>query len=60
MVDLSMKRTFEEWLREVNAFLIVSCGLGYEDLPDVNYAEMYEDGVLPRFAAKRAIKAAGG
>jgi hypothetical protein len=55
-----MKRTFEQWLREVDAFLIAECGLGHEDLPDVNYAEMYERGTLPRFAARHAIKSAGG
>lgn len=52
------KLTFEEWLIQVDFWVGRECGMGREDLPDCCYADWYADGVRPRAAAKRAIKAA--
>lgn len=54
------RKPFEQWLREVNAECIKRVGLSYEDLTDVSYRDMYDDGVSPSRAAQRAIKASGG
>lgn len=47
---------FDEWMAKVDGKLVVRVGLSSADLPDVAYAEMYEDGLSPAGAAARAIK----
>lgn len=51
-----MKKTFEEWMKEVDYQLAVLCCMGSEDLPDCCYRDWYDDGVSPKSAAKRAMK----
>jgi hypothetical protein len=52
------KKTFDQWMKEVDAELVRRCGMGYLDLPDVSYRQWWEDGVSVKGAASRAIKAA--
>ena len=54
------KQTFEEWLAKVNGVLESRIGIGTSDLPDIAYTDLYEDGVTPQAAAKKAIEYAGG
>jgi hypothetical protein len=54
-----MKKTFEQWKREVDAAILALCGLTADDLPDYGYADAYEDGKSPKATARAAIKAAG-
>lgn len=54
------KRTYEEWKREVNIYILTLAGVTSEDLPDTDYTGMYQSGVSPKVAAKRAIRNARG
>lgn len=47
---------FAHWLERVDRYMVEATGLRRDDLPDVAYADMYEDGVSPRSAARRAIR----
>lgn len=51
------KKTFEEWFKEVDRAIAHECGMAALDLSDQPYQDWYEDGVTPKQAAKRAIKA---
>jgi hypothetical protein len=56
-----MTRTsFETWMEKVDEALEQIVGLSSLDLPDIDYYSLYESGVSPRRAARRAIKEAGG
>lgn len=50
------KKTFEQWMIDVDFFIRRSVGLTHLDLPDCCYQDWYADGVRPRTAANRAIK----
>lgn len=50
------RRTFESWIKQVDAEISRRVGLGYMDLPDIDYGGMFEDGVSPKTAAGRAIR----
>ena len=52
-------RTFDQWMRLVDAALSRLCGLESGDLPDVCYSDWYEDDVPPVTAARRAMRYAG-
>ncbi len=52
------KKTFEQWLKEVDAALIKKCGFGHQDLPDAPYRDWYDDGKTPKGAASAAFKLA--
>lgn len=54
---MAPKRTFEEYMKLVDAELIKLCGLTHMDLSDIAYRDCYDDGVPPKSAAKRAYKA---
>lgn len=49
---------FAVWMREVDAALVIICGLVTADLPDCTYRDWYDDGVSPKAAAKRARRQA--
>jgi hypothetical protein len=49
-----MKKTFKEWMDEVNKLLEAKCGLSADDLPDVCYRDMYDAGKRPSTAANAA------
>ena len=56
-----MLKTFEQWMKEVDAILSAKLmGLTSSDLPDCCYAMWHEDGVTPKSAAARAIRYAKG
>jgi hypothetical protein len=52
------KKTFEEWMKEVDRVIMEKVFLTSDDLPDCCYRDWYEDGVSVRNAANRAIKSA--
>ena len=52
------RMTFSEWMRKVDEILNRKCGLDSRDLPDVCYRDMYDDGMSPRSAASKALRAA--
>ena len=54
-----MRKTFDEWMREVDAEVRRRTGLSWQDLNDTNYAEMYEQGKSPKVAASKAIRLSG-
>lgn len=45
----------DNWLEEVNAIVEKKWGLSVDDLPDVLYADWFEDGVTPKEAAEKWI-----
>lgn len=49
-----MRKTFDQWLKEVDAILVRTVGLSHLDLPDCCYRDWYEAGVTPKGAASRA------
>lgn len=51
---------FKAYMAKVDAAVENRCGLSVMDLPDVDFASMYEDGVSQAKAAARAIREAGG
>ena len=51
---------FAAWLRDVDNHVANMCGLGMNDLPDVCYADWFEDGMSPRAAARKAVRSAEG
>lgn len=54
------KKTFEEWLKEVDREVKAVVGMSYQDLEDCPYSDWYESGKSAKSAAKKAIKNAGG
>lgn len=53
-----MRKTFEQWLKEVDAELVKRVYMTHMDLPDCSYRDWYDSRVTPKGAASRAIKAA--
>ena len=53
-----LRKTFEVWIKEVDAHIVKKVGLYHDDLPDCLYHDWYEDGVSPSSAASRAIRSA--
>ena len=51
-----MKKTYEEWFKEVNAEIIRQTGFSADDLPDYCYKDAYDDGKSPKSTAKAVIK----
>lgn len=51
-------KSFAEWMREIESILAGAFGLSSDDLPDCCFADWFVDGVSPKSAAKRAIRAA--
>lgn len=50
--------TFEAWKAAVDQIVWAKVGLGIDDLPDCCLADWHAEGVSPRSAASRAIRAA--
>jgi len=50
--------SFEAWMQEVDNAVSRRTGMSVHDLPDVPFRDWYDDGVPPRSAAARAIRAA--
>jgi hypothetical protein len=53
---MKIKMTFEEWFYQVDVAVDNATGCSVHDLPDMDYMSMFEDGVKPSAAAKRAIR----
>ena len=51
--------TFSEWMKRVDAVLVRICGMGSDDLPDVDYWELFDNDSDPAYAALHALEAAG-
>ena len=51
-----MEKTFEQWKQEVDRFVDIMTGLSSDDLPDICYRDLFEDGVSSKRAAARAIR----
>lgn len=51
-----MKKSFREWMKEVNSEVEKRVGLGVDDLPDCPFSQWYEDGKTAKAAAAKAIK----
>ena len=54
------KRTFEQWMAQVNRKLMTMCMMSADEIPDWGYYDAYAEGVPPFTAARRAIAASGG
>ena len=50
---------FEDWLKMVNTFVIDSCGLGIEDIPDYDYWSSWDAGMSPEEVGQEALEEAG-
>ena len=53
------KKTFESWMKNVDQIITATIGLSALDLPDVCYADWFENGMSAKAAARKAIKNAG-
>jgi hypothetical protein len=49
-------QTFEAWMQDVDNAVERLTGMSTNDLPDVCYRDMFEDGVKPVSAARKAIR----
>ncbi len=58
-MDKSDNSTFEEWMRQVDAYCWRGMGLSVYDLPDCLFRDWYDQRVRPIWAAIRAGKRAG-
>ena len=47
--------TFKAWMSKVNGIVESNVGLSTDDLPDVGYYDMFEDGLSPSEAAEEAL-----
>ena len=59
-MDDSDTPTFEGWMQRVDALVWRLAGLSAMDLPDSTYRDMYDKRTRPCWAAKRALRRAGG
>lgn len=50
------KLTYDEWYEKIDSFIGEWIGLGVDDLPDMNYRDMYDQGDSPRDAALAAME----
>ncbi len=51
-----MKKTFEQWKREVDEELYDLCGLDSDGLPDWQYKTAYEEKMSPKRAARAVLR----
>lgn len=52
-----MKKTFEQWMKEVDNAVKAKIGLSVHDLSDCPFRDWYDNGKTAKGAASRAIKA---
>ena len=53
---MKAKKTFEQWMQEVNQEVEKKIGLDTSHLPDCPYRDWYENRMGPKAAATKAIK----
>lgn len=51
--------TFDQWMKKVDAVLFRICGMVSDDLPDIDYYELFDAESGPTYAALEALYAAG-
>ena len=56
---MAKRKSFETWMKEVNAALVAKYGMTSDDLPDCDYWTWWDSGTRPQAAANRAAKNAG-
>jgi hypothetical protein len=56
---MANRMTFEDWMKAVDREISDKIGLTSDDLPDICYRDMYDDGDSAKTVAKRAIRNAG-
>lgn len=54
-----MMINYDEWLRQVDAVIMYLVGLTHDDLADQPWRDWHESGMLPREAAREALKSEG-
>jgi len=47
--------TFKEWIQELDEILMEKLNVGHEELPDIMYQELYENGASPDEAAYETL-----
>ena len=52
------KMSFEEWMAKADRAVGLK-GLSIYDLPDMDYRTMYDEGMSPKAAARKALRNAG-
>lgn len=52
--------TFEQWKAAVNREVIALCGMSCDDLSDVDFWSMHDDGESPKHAAREVLRASFG
>lgn len=52
------RKSFDEWMRDVDAAVARKCGMSHHDLPDCPYRDWYDDGVSAKSAAAKAVRMA--
>ena len=55
---MKTKKTFEQWLKEVDEAVQAKCYLSIHDLPDCPYHDWYDDGKTVKGAASAAVRMA--
>jgi hypothetical protein len=60
MATVTKSLPFDQWYAKANAICCTRLGVSLDDMPDCCYADWYEDGVTPKGAVSRAIRAAKG
>lgn len=56
---LATAQSFDQWMEQVNQHLESALYLASDDLPDIDYASLFEDDYTPIEAAQEAITYAG-
>jgi hypothetical protein len=54
--EVKVKKTYKEWLQEVDNEVVALCGMGMSELPDYLYSESYNKGKSSKATAKAVIK----
>ena len=52
------RKSFEDWMRDVDAAVGAMAGMSYQDLADYAYYDDFEDGASAKATARRAVRAA--
>jgi hypothetical protein len=54
-VDFTNMLTFNQWMREVDKWLMGNFGITHLDLTDYTYRDAYDDDATPEEAAREAV-----
>jgi hypothetical protein len=53
------KKSFAQWMQEVDSIISAKIGLSSADLPDLAYMDMWENGKSAKSAAAKALRVGG-